>query len=66
MVSRRRVDSSGIRSGTWMCGLAGQHVAVEAEMLRLLLVVELLAQPSRDLLVDPAGVDRSNPSGRAG
>ena len=62
MVSSRRVHSSGTSLGTWMCGLAAQHLGVEAEVPRLLLVVELLAQPGRDLLVDQAGVDRGIPA----
>ena len=58
MVSRRRVTARARAPGTWTCALAAEHLAVEAEVPRLLLVVQLLAQAGRDLLVDPAGVDR--------
>ena len=58
MVSSRRVESSGTTSGTWTSGSPRQHVRVEAHVPGLAPVVELLAQPGRDLLVDPVGVDR--------
>ncbi len=58
MVSRRRVDSSGTTSGTWTCGSRPSISAIERHVPGLAPVIQLLAQPGRDLVVDARRVDR--------
>ena len=58
MVSSRLVESSGTISGTRISASSWKINAVEPRVARLEIVIELLAQPRRDLLQHLRGLDR--------
>ena len=57
MVSRRPVERAVSTTGTWIPGSPLQHLAIEGHVAGLALVVELLAQPCRNLGMNFAGID---------